>query len=120
MRISDWSSDVCSSDLTADEILRQAARLLQPVERLEGRGGDDAAEIEDNGREAHGVINIPALGSAAPDSISRYASSAATPPVRRSGWARRGATSLTSSQASSEEGRVGTEGVSTCGSRGAP
>src|SRR3546814_18292001 len=48
---------------TADEILRQAARLLQPVERLEGRGGDDAAEIEDNGREAHGVINIPALGS---------------------------------------------------------
>src|SRR3546814_18932262 len=30
MRISDWSSDVCSSDLTAKKVLRSAADTLKP------------------------------------------------------------------------------------------
>src|SRR3546814_5179899 len=38
MRISDWSSDVCSSDLTLDEILcpisLAKAKILEPVDRV--------------------------------------------------------------------------------------
>lgn len=35
----------------ADEILRQTAFRLEPVERLERRGGDHASEIENDGFE---------------------------------------------------------------------
>src|SRR3546814_11002103 len=38
----------------AHEVARQSALLFQPVERLERRGGDDAAEVEDDGGKAHG------------------------------------------------------------------
>src|SRR3546814_6832532 len=33
MRISDWSSDVCSSDLTESQIHRAAAKIADQVER---------------------------------------------------------------------------------------
>src|SRR3546814_8501958 len=46
MRISDWSSDVCSSDLyvndrTTDEIRKQAVALLEGVEIDDLDGGSD-------------------------------------------------------------------------------
>ncbi len=46
----------------ADEILRQAAFRFEPVERLERRGGNNAAEIENNRlvislRHAHPLTN---------------------------------------------------------------
>src|SRR3546814_1011450 len=37
----------------AHEVARQSALLFQPVERLERRGGDDAAEVEDDRSEEH-------------------------------------------------------------------
>nr|WP_312846546.1 hypothetical protein [Sphingopyxis sp. PET50] len=52
------------------EIARQSAFVLQTIKSLKGRGGDDAAEVEDDGGEAHGMTTIPALGSARPDSMS--------------------------------------------------
>src|SRR3546814_15177846 len=61
MRISDWSSDVCSSDLPDDEHRLAAADLDGPGEEgrtLEGmqcgNAGDVAAEAEEGGvAEAH-------------------------------------------------------------------
>src|SRR3546814_8715063 len=55
MRISDWSSDVCSSDL-----LRGAARHLDAVEQIgpfAARGGVDAIEIP-----ARHLVAQPLLG----------------------------------------------------------
>src|SRR3546814_11203986 len=43
MRISDWSSDVCSSDLDAIDALEQAFRI--DPQQLVVRGRDDAAVI---------------------------------------------------------------------------
>src|SRR3546814_1102156 len=44
MRISDWSSDVCSSDLLVREIMAAAeALIVQPVGRTIGRRRDRAA-----------------------------------------------------------------------------
>ncbi len=37
----------------ADEIARQPALFLQPIEGFERRGGDDAAKVENNGRVSH-------------------------------------------------------------------
>src|SRR3546814_21101491 len=93
MRISDWSSDVCSSDLAGKGIERQGARsggALPPDERGARRapelaGGYECAWHVAVGR-AHGQLSIPAgqgrgvprglLGRAQGDGLARRQSPA--------------------------------------------
>src|SRR3546814_8123357 len=64
MRISDWSSDVCSSDLVAVSIA--VASGCSPLEIVDGRGGilvhAKAVEVEDT----QGVQPLPMAGKGRP------------------------------------------------------
>src|SRR3546814_6597552 len=55
MRISDWSSDVCSSDLTSREMIAVEQRLERAADRLAERGG--------HGLPAAAVRGVAATGS---------------------------------------------------------
>src|SRR3546814_15134803 len=77
MRISDWSSDVCSSDLNALEA-RAAARRRRPVHRGEGREGghlsigranEPLAEILGAGAIGGVALDIDALDAALVDEV---------------------------------------------------
>src|SRR3546814_4927577 len=92
MRISDWSSDVCSSDLEALQGTRQLQERLQPSSSLRTNLGSSCSSCL----------------SSTPSASGRVASSAIAP-VRN-----------TKRAARSEERRVGKECVSTCRSRWSP
>src|SRR3546814_11951359 len=105
MRISDWSSDVCSSDLAAGGVDEHAAdeELSALGDAGEGEGDDflvvGRGEADDDlHRELGGIaavlVRLPVLEAALP---GRHRAA-----LR------------------SEESRVGKECVSTCQSRGAP
>src|SRR3546814_3466405 len=75
MRISDWSSDVCSSDLFRERQEGQRERPRYPDQRFddgEDDGGDDLRD--DREEDATAPISIsglpPAIGSAASDDSS--------------------------------------------------
>src|SRR3546814_13212037 len=96
MRISDWSSDVCSSDLAGrlDQGLRDdQLRIVRLAHRLQAAGG------------VHGVAD---RGDAAGAAVAHLADDG-RPEVQADADAQR-----------SEERRVGKECVSTCRSRGSP
>src|SRR3546814_21071641 len=99
MRISDWSSDVCSSDL---------------LFRGEKGGGLERAEGREQACQRHGV---DADQSAA--DVARHAGGAEAHAADMRG-ADQAAEAPGGVQARSEEGRVGNECVSTCRSRGSP
>src|SRR3546814_15089137 len=92
MRISDWSSDVCSSDLgvAAEAAVKEAlaaggnAAVLRPLLAR-------AYAMQDDGRRALAVLDAGPI-----------------------------AADMAGEAARSEERRVGTECVSTCRSRGSP
>src|SRR3546814_13639557 len=106
MRISDWSSDVCSSDLNEVEALRacevgigrpgnrdELAAALEDVERFFQRVGAEAVHRDIIARED--LLEVPALvinNHICPERLDQR----------------------------SEERRVGTECVSTCRSRWSP
>src|SRR3546814_12055495 len=103
MRISDWSSDVCSSDLAVVPSARSAATLE----------GTDIPLSSD-------VDAIPSLMAGAGADTLVITSSDQLPPgkVRELSWALEpGRPHLVMR---SEERRVGKEGVSTCRSRWSP
>src|SRR3546814_20511889 len=60
MRISDWSSDVCSSDLRADHRADQTRAVLRsvPADRPAEEGGEERADDAEDDRqdEAAGVL----------------------------------------------------------------
>src|SRR3546814_19367263 len=98
MRISDWSSDVCSSDLTLADpriVLARAVALhqldLEQIERL-----DIGQAQPDRGVEARMLFEQPRLAGDLKQPVMRR------PPAVAD---------------RSEERRVGKEGVSTCESR---
>src|SRR3546814_20321970 len=107
MRISDWSSDVCSSDLRCvDPVLRAARARRQPPLLPRVRGG---VPVSQRPRAPRAAL---AGGAAGPVRTHRCANDAA---AQRAGEARprdRGAGGRR--LARSEERRVGKEGVSTC------
>src|SRR3546814_13825858 len=78
MRISDWSSDVCSSDLVgmvenmAGYTCPHCGEISDPF----GRGGAEAAAAE---------LGVPFLGRVPLDLAIRTASDAGTPPVTGTG-----------------------------------
>src|SRR3546814_6027863 len=100
MRISDWSSDVCSSDLADDTFRRRYHAVgAQPADRKRG-SHSDCAEIPGSHHERADLVLLdrekgppPLEGNAAP------------------GWRE---------SDRSEERRVGKECVSTCRSRWSP
>src|SRR3546814_12101142 len=95
MRISDWSSDVCSSDLKPDKTDGGSISCRRFLEREGREGGNAAIVYRDRLRgNRSGVPEIPCGGK-----------------LRRLGppW-----------QTRSEERRVGKECVSTCRSRWSP
>src|SRR3546814_2721214 len=95
MRISDWSSDVCSSDLAGVKIDADAAKLL--AERTEGNLLAAAQDVEKLKLLFAGErIDVESLGQAVADS------------ARFEAFDR------------SDERRVGKECVSTCRSRWSP
>src|SRR3546814_20576546 len=110
MRISDWSSDVCSSDLRVaahlDQIGRDLGRtavlpgLIDISEPAENPVADDRNEEEEAGDPGVGIT----FHGGSPDGCSR---------TTRGDRKRR-------STFSSEERRVGKACVSTCSSRWAP
>src|SRR3546814_19499459 len=102
MRISDWSSDVCSSDLRA----REAA------EQVRGRLAQIASDAE---RES-------ALSQDAEETVSRLAAETEQLEALRAGEAeaQSAAESGVAEAQRTEERRVGQECVSTCRSRWAP
>src|SRR3546814_18328859 len=97
MRISDWSSDVCSSDLT-------------------GLGGAEALVFAYDGLRERG------LRSVSPLSVQMYMPNGPSAVVGLERHAKAGVVTPVSACASgsSEERRVGKECVSTCRSRGSP
>src|SRR3546814_18632080 len=96
MRISDWSSDVCSSDLLAHVgDLRRALDGAEPAHQAGGVG--EAAEARQRRLEALAVGGGQAVGVVLdPEALSVAA------------------------ELRSEERRVGKEGVRTCRSRWSP
>src|SRR3546814_2225401 len=58
MRISDWSSDVCSSDLTKTNRVRAA------FVRFLALGGDEQAPVHENGVELQGAWLVGSLNLA--------------------------------------------------------
>src|SRR3546814_18865286 len=99
MRISDWSSDVCSSDLfeaPADRMLARAARAAEVAEAFIAQIGaliDAERPIDDERRGRHAIVERGRIDEGLD---------------RRARLAR------------SEERRVGKECVSTCRSRWSP
>src|SRR3546814_5310808 len=63
MRISDWSSDVCSSDLSVVRLRLVAGRVAAVGRRHRGRGLDGLGGFRGHGfgRAAHGVELAPCL-----------------------------------------------------------
>src|SRR3546814_14182427 len=103
MRISDWSSDVCSSDLLESSLLADMTRKKVTQADL------DAVLA--------GSPDVPA-DSAAAVAVAKYrdAQEAAYDDLKQ----RRKAVADASARQRSEERRVGNEWVSTCRSRWAP
>src|SRR3546814_12302396 len=133
MRISDWSSDVCSSDLEADlppvEYLPHEICLPELPVRLGlyGLCSDDKRAVLDSRRSSPALR--PRASSMASEMTHAWSSSdrpARTglariigwSAVNRWGWRVRNPGCAHGSQNRTAERRVGKEGVSTCRSRG--
>src|SRR3546814_9347658 len=111
MRISDWSSDVCSSDLTEDGDRRD--------ERLEVRGSYDPQVVD----ERHDAVDDGNDGQPRIASIDRGCEEGELGREPGQGWyPNKGqeAHHQGERQQRSEERRVGKECVSTCRSRWSP
>src|SRR3546814_14739698 len=91
MRISDWSSDVCSSDLIERQVLAGLCRGQRPP-------------VDRDRRRQRAAQHMPALGGVAPEIMDG---------ARRRAPVARGDRVL-DPRISSEERRLGQEGVSTC------
>src|SRR3546814_15743399 len=105
MRISDWSSDVCSSDLTRDIGLEGSVHQPQP-QLLPGDGAALEIDLEGNRETGGRMYGNRAVAVVHPDRLPHLD----RPP--------RGL--LVDDAGRSEERRVGKECVSTCRSRGTP
>src|SRR3546814_6063894 len=105
MRISDWSSDVCSSDLDLDRLEHADAALESgAAARLAALGPpDDGADVEPEYR-GDAVVGLDGFAAI----VAKFAHKA----LRKDGAEGRG-----QKKRRSEERRVGKECVSTCRSR---
>src|SRR3546814_17484977 len=108
MRISDWSSDVCSSDL---------AGLVVGGERLDRKRGR-AGEQQQRGGGQEGLVHAEGLHHWIPWYSINRRSMPSRPSSRCS--MRTGVGTPLTTQKRSEERRVGKECVSTCKSRWSP
>src|SRR3546814_13020914 len=97
MRISDWSSDVCSSDLTVVQLVSDDRPAAQAVP---ANGGGSRSTIVAGGDAFGGAVRAAPSG---PSDIRETSMDAVARAVSRS-----------------EERRVGKEGVSTCRFRWSP
>src|SRR3546814_13174554 len=107
MRISDWSSDVCSSDLT---IWATRQRRSSPRSR---RRRDEALPLRLGERQRD-------LAACCLVAAVRAATSGPSPSPTRSWWTKSSILSPQGERKRSEERRVGKECVSTCRSRWSP
>src|SRR3546814_11332465 len=76
MRISDWSSDVCSSDLHQDFAMRHVDDAHQPEAQREPHGGEnvdrrDAEAVEDLSDEESGVHMVRPVQALSPPGSGR-------------------------------------------------
>src|SRR3546814_13316093 len=95
MRISDWSSDVCSSDLVGIDTYQEPVIYMRSdchICKSEGFEARSRVEVRLGGRRIIATLNVVSSAIIAPDEAGLR----------------------------SEERRVGKEGVSTCGSRWSP
>src|SRR3546814_16362954 len=100
MRISDWSSDVCSSDLEGATLITTSCGFLVTAQKA-------LAEALPVPVVTSSLLQIPQV-------------QASLPPGRRVGVLAYDARRLSIAQLRSEERRVGQEWVSTCRSRWSP
>src|SRR3546814_14009077 len=117
MRISDWSSDVCSSDLVLLAAPRGYCagvdRAVITVEKALDLYGSPVYVRKQIVHNKHVVANLEARGAIFVEEVEEvpegstvvFSAHGVSPEVHRQG---------------SEERRVGKEGVSTCRSRGSP
>src|SRR3546814_17771369 len=124
MRISDWSSDVCSSDLGGGDAWRERDRIPPIAGRQPGIGNMGAhygviAKRHDHERPVAGMqprkrpeVEMVVMAMADQHSVD--------PGQVLEGDARRGDAPGAGKGDRSEERRVGKECVSTCRSRGSP
>src|SRR3546814_15673685 len=116
MRISDWSSDVCSSDLICGAHFSPAEHPPATIGIKEGGAGGGisfgycAKKGRGDGFVAGQLCNVTGGHVPAGARSSDWINSSAVIPCWREGLARSG----------SEASRVGKEGVRTCRSRWAP
>src|SRR3546814_11368304 len=118
MRISDWSSDVCSSDLAINGIAIAIRAQLRPHEEVVGHVGNDARPgyLRLVPRVAQRRFVIPVLGETA-----AKAGAEADGLARGFGEAVLHATQLLGREPARSEGRrVGKEGFLTCRTRWVP
>src|SRR3546814_12298799 len=115
MRISDWSSDVCSSDLTVAlaAAARNEAALFQPVDEI---GHCRLAELDGRCNRACG--GLPMTGNLLQDDKLRRRKSGRGGKLPFGHFS--GAEQPSDRAQRSEERRVGKECFSTCRSRGSP
>src|SRR3546814_13090277 len=113
MRISDWSSDVCSSDLGAADRVNQA--FLATVQIVELRLGDAVVDV-DRGKGQLALLGDVIKTMDAGRGFFRHALQRLDRPGQIAG-VRRDERLQRALELRSEERRVGTEGVSTCSSR---
>src|SRR3546814_17970492 len=115
MRISDWSSDVCSSDLSPEY------RAARQCARDDGRWAAERDDVGDavSRAQGHGDLRRRRLHDEQPGNGDRGAPGPRpdrADPERFKLWH----DPLETGEYRSEEGSVGKECVSTCGSRGGP
>src|SRR3546814_16409192 len=99
MRISDWSSDVCSSDLSSKPITGEVFRAEVERRLSATRKGPEPVDVPPSDAETAAAIAATAQG----DTVVTAPGLGGQPAPDRS-----------------EERRVGKEWVSTCRSRGSP
>src|SRR3546814_8988587 len=101
MRISDWSSDVCSSDLVIEQLLSKQGHNSAKCESV----GHLASELERGAGTA--VVTEESMTDADHEPLWRWLG-------EQEAWSDFPFILLATKRARSEERRVGKEGVSTC------
>src|SRR3546814_15581332 len=119
MRISDWSSDVCSSDLTFAEWSRLYADVLWEADQASPLAKGDALLVLQDimaGRTSRALARSAAARAAAASGAAGLAAERDAKAAELGALFARGEGMKTRS----EERRGGQECVSTCSSRGSP
>src|SRR3546814_20250548 len=126
MRISDWSSDVCSSDLmgtTAENVAKQFQITREAQDEFAVKSQNKAEAAQKAGKFKDEIVPVTIKGRKGDtvvdqDEYIRHGATLDSVKGLRPAFQKDG--TVTAAKARSEESRGGQEGGSTCRSRGSP